>query len=104
MKRRTKAGGKGTKRPDRKTGKRKQRGLRESALRRASSGSGKTPDIQRLIRERDEALEQQAATSEVLQAISSFSNDLQFVFATMLEKAVRICDAKFGTLLAGHTF
>src|SRR5262245_21611147 len=50
-------------------------------------------------RELEEALRQQAATSEVLRVISSSAGELQPVFETMLEQATRVCKAKFGTLV-----
>jgi class 3 adenylate cyclase len=52
----------------------------------------------RLKQERDEALEQLAASSDVLQIISRSPGELEPVFTAMLDNAVRICEAKFGTL------
>src|SRR5262249_46144368 len=82
----------------RKTTKLKRR--KESTARRGRGPSA--ADIQeqldRLTRELAEAREQQSATSEVLQVISSSPTELEPVFQAMLANTVHVCKAKLGSL------
>jgi signal transduction histidine kinase/CheY-like chemotaxis protein len=63
-------------------------------------------EIGRLTRDLADSIEQQAATSEVLQAIGRTASDLQAVFDTVLRHAVRLCaaDTGFIHLLDGDVY
>jgi GAF domain-containing protein len=55
-------------------------------------------EVQTRNRELGEALEQRTASSEILDVISRFPEELESVFQAVLKNATQLCAAKFGTL------
>src|SRR6201987_3624185 len=99
MRRRSRAGPERAKSRGGKAKTRKPRGLKTTRLRNSSAADHKTQsDVAQLTRERDEALEREKATAEVLRVISTSPGELEAVFQAMLQNAIRICEASFGVL------
>ena len=75
-----------------------KRGAAPKPVRNRRLSVSKDTEVARLTRELAEARDQQAATSQVLQVISSSPGELKPVFQAMLENATRVSGSNFGTL------
>ena len=93
MKKRSKAAIKKAKARPRKALKPKRRSALK-ALSRPVAAPARETEVARLTRERDEALEQQAAISDVLRVVSNSPTDVQPVLDAVARHAARICEAQ----------
>ena len=78
--------------------KKKSRTLNKDDVTPKSSNASFVRNIETLRRELREAVEQQAATSEILRVIASSPTDLQPVLDAIAESATRMCSAEDATI------
>ena len=76
-----------------------KKGARKSRAKPRPSVAKKSPpkqaeNIQSLRRERDESLEREGATNDILRMIARAPADLQTVLNAIIERAARLCDAE----------
>jgi len=92
MRRHSKGGREPVKARRRKTVTRKRLNA-PKAGRRPSVADTQQTELARFSRERDEALEQQAAITDILRVISDSPGDVQLVLDSVAERAAHICKA-----------
>jgi two-component system NtrC family sensor kinase len=87
-----------------KTTKTRRRNAPSVPHRRSSSTAGSSKEVALLQRERDEALEQVAATGEILKVMRRSSTSAEAVFRAIVESAARLCNGVFANvrLYDGH--
>jgi len=93
MRRRSRAGGEPVKTRRHKTATLKHRNTPKAARGRGSAAVERETEFTRLVRERDAALEQQAATAEILHVISNSPTNVQMVFDAIARGAAELCEA-----------